>query len=424
MTGAVGRRVPARRSPPPRLARVTAAATRRAAYAHPGSLYYASMLAMMTVVVVLSGIGGSKGVVFGPIITDGGFFLFPLAYILGDVITEIYGARAARRAILAGFLANVLAVVTYAIIIVLPGFDDEYGVAKQAALETALGPVWQIVLASALGFLAGQSTNSFIMWAAKKRQLERGLYARMIGSTGVGELLDTVVFCTVAATAIGITTLGQWANYTIFGFLYKVAVQYAALPLTAWAIGVIKRREPTYQAALAASAVAAGAEASPAAGPATGRRAASGAPGAAAVAAVDRGEVDLSVLLADLSPALRPTPVVYAVADEVPPGTAVFATVREREGLTLVLDQDEAERAGLAYDHVAAMITLTVHSSLEAVGLTAAVSRVLAAAGISCNVIAGAHHDHLLVPWDRREDALAALHALQLQPTPGGPGIR
>lgn len=361
------------------------------------------MLAMMTVVVVLSGIGGSKGVIFGPIITDGGFFLFPLAYILGDVITEIYGARAARRAILAGFLANVLAVVTYAIIIVLPGFDDDYGVAKQAALETALGPVWQIVLASALGFLAGQSTNSFIMWAAKKRQLERGLYARMIGSTGVGELLDTVVFCTVAATAIGITTLGQWANYTIFGFLYKVAVQYAVLPLTAWVIGVIKRREPTYQAALAASAVAAGADASPTAG---------------------RGEVDLPVLLADLSPALRPTPVVYAVADEVPPGTAVFATVREREGLTLVLDRDEAERAGLAYDHVAAMITLTVHSSLEAVGLTAAVSRVLAAAGISCNVIAGAHHDHLLVPWERREDALAALHALQLQQSTDVPGIR
>ena len=152
------------------------------AYADPGSGYYAAMLAMMCVVVVLSGIGGSKGVVFGPVITDGGFFLFPLAYILGDVITEIYGIAAARRAIIAGFLANVLAVATYAIIIVLPGFTDDYGVAKQAALETALGPVWQIVLASALGFLAGQSMNSFIMWAGKKRRLEQGLLARLVGS--------------------------------------------------------------------------------------------------------------------------------------------------------------------------------------------------------------------------------------------------
>lgn len=227
------------------------------AYADPGSVYYAAMLAMMCVVVVLSGIGASKGVIFGPIITDGGFFLFPLAYILGDVITEIYGVRAARRAILAGFLSNLLSVITYATIIVLPGFTDDYGVAKQAALETALGPVWQIVLASALGFLAGQSMNSFIMWAGKKRRLEQGLLARLVGSTGVGELLDTVVFCSIAATAIGISTVGQWANYTIFGFLYKITVQYAVMPVTMYAIRVIKRREPSYQAALASQSSAA-----------------------------------------------------------------------------------------------------------------------------------------------------------------------
>jgi uncharacterized PurR-regulated membrane protein YhhQ (DUF165 family) len=93
--------------------------------------------------------------------------------------------------------------------------------------------------------------NSFIMWAGKKRRLEKGLLARLAGSTGAGELLDTVVFCSVAATAIGITTLAQWANYTFFGFLYKVAVQYAVMPLTAYAIRQIKRREPSYQAALA-----------------------------------------------------------------------------------------------------------------------------------------------------------------------------
>lgn len=359
---------------------MTATPAPRVAYAQPGSLYYASMLAMMVVVVVLSGIGGSKGVVFGPVITDGGFFLFPLAYILGDTITEIYGVRAARRAILSGFLANVLAVATYAIIIALPGFTDDYGIAKQAALETALGPVWQIVLASALGFVAGQSANSFIMWFGKKRRLERGLVARMVGSTGVGEALDTVVFCTVAASAIGITTLGQWANYTFFGFLYKVLVQYAALPATVWAIRVIKRREPTYQAALAA---------------------ATGTPG-----------TDLPTLLAGLEPIVRATPVVYAVAPHRPDGVQPIATVREPEGLTLVLDRPDADRAGLAYDYVAAMVTLGVPSSLAAVGLTAAVSRALAEAGISCNVLAGAHHDHLLVPWERRVEAVDVLRGL------------
>jgi len=225
----------------------------RAAYADPGSPRYATMLAIMCVVVVLSNIGGSKGVVFGPVITDGGFFLFPLAYILGDTITEIYGVRAARRAITAGFLTSIGAVLTYAIIIALPGFTDDYGLAKQAALETALGPVWQIVLASMLGFVCGQSMNSFIMWARKRRRLERGLIGRLAGSTGAGELVDTVVFCSVAATAIGITTIGQWANYTFFGFVYKVAVQYAVMPLTAYVIRRIKRAEPSYQAALAAA---------------------------------------------------------------------------------------------------------------------------------------------------------------------------
>nr|WP_022910552.1 queuosine precursor transporter [Aestuariimicrobium kwangyangense] len=217
------------------------------AWADPGSGHYAVLLASISVVVILSNIGGSKGVQFGPIITDGGFFLFPLAYILGDVITELYGARAARRAIVMGFIAAVVSVICYAIIIVLPGFNDDYGIAKQSALETALGPVWQIVLAGLLGYAAGQTLNSTVMVLMKRRTLERGLFARLASSTGLGELVDTLVFCTVAATAIGITTVGQWANYTCFGFVYKVAVQYAVMPATAWLIKWLKRHEPSYR---------------------------------------------------------------------------------------------------------------------------------------------------------------------------------
>jgi len=125
-----------------------------------------------------------------------------------------------------------------------------------------------------------------------------------------------------------------------------------------------------------------------------------------------RGITDLGVLLRDMTPVLSPDPMVYAVTDDVPSGCLPFATVREPEGLTLVLTRDDADALGLAHDYVAALITLQVHSALEAVGLTAAVATALAEAGISCNVIAGAFHDHLLVGWDQREDAVAVLRGL------------
>ena len=129
-------------------------------FAAVGSPYFGILLACMAVIVLLSNIGASKGVLFGSIVTDGGFFLFPFAYILGDVISEIYGFKVARKAIVTTFALSVFASLCYWVIIALPGFTDDYGVAKQAALETALGPVPQIVLASLLGFLAGQTINS------------------------------------------------------------------------------------------------------------------------------------------------------------------------------------------------------------------------------------------------------------------------
>ncbi len=95
-----------------------------------------------------------------------------------------------------------------------------------------------------------------------------------------------------------------------------------------------------------------------------------------------------------------------------PAGTLVFATVVEDEGVTLVLTRDEADAAALRAEWTAARITLRVSSELSAVGLTAAVSSRLAAAGISCNVVAGLSHDHLFVPWDRRDAALGELQEL------------
>ena len=114
----------------------------------------------------------------------------------------------------------------------------------------------------------------------------------------------------------------------------------------------------------------------------------------------------------DLRPSLHPDPYVFAQVPEGRPGPAPFAVIREDEGITLVLTRDQADRHGLRYEYVAARITLTVNSALAAVGLTAEVSRVLAAAGISCNVIAGLHHDHLFVDAARGSEALSLLERL------------
>ena len=123
------------------------------------------------------------------------------------------------------------------------------------------------------------------------------------------------------------------------------------------------------------------------------------------------GERDLSKLLAGLEPELHDGEWVFAVADD-PAGLDPIATVREAEGLTVVVPRASADAAGLDYDFVAAWITLTVHSSLDAVGMTAAFAAALTERGISCNVIAGSFHDHLFVPVDRAADAVEALRAL------------
>ncbi|WP_432062528.1 ACT domain-containing protein [Streptomyces sp. S1] len=124
-------------------------------------------------------------------------------------------------------------------------------------------------------------------------------------------------------------------------------------------------------------------------------------------------ERDLTRLLARLRPELDPGRYVFTTVDgPAPAGVAPVVTVTEAEGLTLVVRQEEADAASLAYDYVAGRITLRVHSALDAVGLTAAVAGELAGAGMSCNVVAGFHHDHLFVEHARAEEALAVLNRL------------
>ena len=124
-------------------------------------------------------------------------------------------------------------------------------------------------------------------------------------------------------------------------------------------------------------------------------------------------ETDLTVLLRSLNPGVRHGEFVYVVVDDARADALHYeARVHEVEGVSLVMRREDADAAGLPYDFVAAWITLAVHSSLAAVGLTAALTTALAERRISCNVIAGYHHDHLLVPLYRADDALVVLRKL------------
>ncbi|VVO40778.1 ACT domain-containing protein [Pseudomonas fluorescens] len=126
------------------------------------------------------------------------------------------------------------------------------------------------------------------------------------------------------------------------------------------------------------------------------------------------GETSLATLLRSMSPQLNDGEYVYcSIRDgRLPNNCEVIGSFREQEGLTVILEREQAENAGFSFDYVAAWITLNVHSALEAVGLTAAFATALGQAGISCNVIAGYYHDHLFVGQADAERAMTVLRQL------------
>ena len=125
------------------------------------------------------------------------------------------------------------------------------------------------------------------------------------------------------------------------------------------------------------------------------------------------GERDLATLLASLAPELDPEPYVFVGGlDAVPAGIAPLATFREAEGLSLVVAAGAWRGSGLPASPQYARLTMTVHSSLDAVGMTAAIAAALTERGISANVVAAYHYDHIFVPWDRRHEAMEAIETL------------
>jgi uncharacterized integral membrane protein (TIGR00697 family) len=200
--------------------------------------YYPIIAAIFCALLLISNIGATKFIDFGPIKTDGGAFLFPLTYILGDVMTEVYGYRAARRIIFTGFGIGILAGLTFWLIQISPAAASWQ---NQAAFESILGFVPQIVTASVVAFLLGQLSNSWTLVWIKRRTQGNKLWARLIGSTIVGEFVDTFIFTLIAS--LGRLNFEEFLNYLATGYVYKTLFEVILLPITYRVIAFVKRHE-------------------------------------------------------------------------------------------------------------------------------------------------------------------------------------
>lgn len=208
---------------------------------------YASISALFVGILLISNVVAVKPIAFGaiaigefslPLVFDGGVFLFPLAYVLGDVLAEVYGLRASRRAILTAFGLALLASLTILTVQVSPPAD---GWENQEAFAAVLGFVPRIVAASLLAFLVGQLMNAWVLDRMRRRTSGRLLRTRLIASTVVGQLFDTVIFCTVAFA--GIITGIDFVMYIVLGYLVKVLAEVVLLPITTRVIAAVRRAE-------------------------------------------------------------------------------------------------------------------------------------------------------------------------------------
>ena len=210
---------------------------------------YDIVVALFCSFLLISNVGATKliaigpnwhpgGVALLPLIFDGGAILFPLTYIFGDVLAEVYGFGKARRAIVLGFAVALGASLIFMIVDAAPPAP---GWENQSAWHAVLGFVPRIVIASLCGYLIGQSLNAWVLVKIKAKFGTQRLWVRLLGSTVVGEAADTITFCTIAYA--GLVPLSTLINYTVVGYVYKVAVEAILLPVTYRVIAAIKRRE-------------------------------------------------------------------------------------------------------------------------------------------------------------------------------------
>jgi len=211
--------------------------------------YYDFLVAGMVAVLLCSNLIGPAKVcavtlpVIGLVSFGAGNLFFPISYIFGDVLTEVYGYARARRAIWAGFGALLFASFMSWVILAMPPADTEYNRALQPALDTAFGTTGRIVLASIAAYWVGDFVNSFVLAKMKLWTEGRHLWTRTIGSTIVGEAVDSALFYPLAFYASGILPDEIIPKLMLAQFTLKVAVEVVFTPLTYKIVGALKRAE-------------------------------------------------------------------------------------------------------------------------------------------------------------------------------------
>ncbi|MDA8218427.1 MAG: queuosine precursor transporter [Dehalococcoidales bacterium] len=200
--------------------------------------YLDLVMAAFVAVLIVSNIASTKIVELGPLTFDGGTLLFPLAYIFGDVLTEVYGYSRSRRVIWTGFFWLAVTAVVLGVVDALPAAP---GYELQDSFHAVLGQTPRIVLASLIAYFAGEFANSYVL--AKLKLLTRGrfLWSRTIGSTLVGQGIDTSIFLAVAFWGV----LPTWLLGAVFvsNYVFKVGVEVLFTPITYYVVGQLKHLE-------------------------------------------------------------------------------------------------------------------------------------------------------------------------------------
>jgi len=205
--------------------------------------------AMFVTVLILSNLLSSAKIIdlnasIGPIplIFDAGTLIFPISYIFGDILTEVYGYKASRRVIWTGFLAMVLMGLFVWLAGVLPGEAIWESYAGQSAYDAILGGISGLIVASLIAYLAGEFSNSYVLARMKVASKGRWLPARTIGSTLVGQAVDTVAFIGVA-TALGVFHPDQFVGLVVTNYIFKVGIEVIMTPITIVIINWLKKAE-------------------------------------------------------------------------------------------------------------------------------------------------------------------------------------
>jgi hypothetical protein len=208
--------------------------------------YFDFVMAAFVAILLLSNVlgAGKRAEIelpwFGLIPFGAGILFFPLSYVIGDVLTEVYGYASARRCIWAGFVATLFMALMSAVVVALPPAADWPG---QAAYESVFGQVPRIVLASMIAFWAGEFANSYVLARMKVLTQGRHLWTRTIGSTIVGQGIDSLLFYPLAFYGAPGWPLEAMLGVMLVQFALKVGWEVLLTPVTYAVVGFLKRRE-------------------------------------------------------------------------------------------------------------------------------------------------------------------------------------